>query len=333
MKAFGRVDVLVNTVGAFEWKPVAEMDPSEWRAVMASNLDSVYHMSRLVLPRMREQHWGRIVNFGAVGAERTAAQPRSPPLRGQGGRDRVLEGARPRGGALRHHRQRGLPGRARKKARRAPRPRWPPTRTGRPRAGGPRRRSEDVVRAIMFFASPAADFLTGQVLAVAGGAHLCRTIHEACPSLHEWSDLVPSRRSTSQCQSPLQPPESSFRFVGVPSSPSFLPKHLGREDQDLGLGPLPGVPRQTGLPRGLAQELIAIPSVPNRHLRQQDPGAAAHSKVKPVPPGLHLLGADLPQRPQDGDLDEQVLKLDHAHAREAAVPGRGGRCHAGHGLR
>ena len=31
---------------------------------------------------------------------------------------------------------------------------------------------DDVVRAVMFFASPAADFVTGQVLAVAGGAHL-----------------------------------------------------------------------------------------------------------------------------------------------------------------
>jgi NAD(P)-dependent dehydrogenase (short-subunit alcohol dehydrogenase family) len=33
-------------------------------------------------------------------------------------------------------------------------------------------RPEDVVRAVLFFASPAADFVTGQVLAVAGGASL-----------------------------------------------------------------------------------------------------------------------------------------------------------------
>jgi NAD(P)-dependent dehydrogenase (short-subunit alcohol dehydrogenase family) len=50
VKAFGRVDVLVNAVGAFAWKPVAETDPQEWRSLMASNLDSVYQMSRLVIP-------------------------------------------------------------------------------------------------------------------------------------------------------------------------------------------------------------------------------------------------------------------------------------------
>ena len=86
-KAFGRLDVLVNTVGAFAWKPVAEIEPSEWRAMMASNLDSVYHMSRLVLPHMRRNHWGRIINLGAVGAERTVGHAeRGRVLRGQGRR-------------------------------------------------------------------------------------------------------------------------------------------------------------------------------------------------------------------------------------------------------
>ena len=70
LRAFGRLDVLVNTVGVFGWKPVAEVGPAEWRAMLASNLDSVYHMSHLALPHMRRNHWGRIVNVGAVGAER-----------------------------------------------------------------------------------------------------------------------------------------------------------------------------------------------------------------------------------------------------------------------
>ena len=44
--------------------------------MMASNLDSVYNMCRLVLPHMRKHHWGRIVNLGAVGAERAHGQPK-----------------------------------------------------------------------------------------------------------------------------------------------------------------------------------------------------------------------------------------------------------------
>src|SRR5262249_7985496 len=35
LRSFGRLDVLVNTVGEFSWKPVAEMEFSEWRSVMA----------------------------------------------------------------------------------------------------------------------------------------------------------------------------------------------------------------------------------------------------------------------------------------------------------
>jgi 3-oxoacyl-[acyl-carrier protein] reductase len=173
-KAFGRVDVLVNTVGAFEWKTVAEMDPGEWRAVMASNLDSVYHVSRLVLPGMREHRFGRIVNFGEVGAERTAAHPRvaawaaakagvvafSKALALEEARygitvnvvcPGVLEDKTPSGRRAALAGNGGLADRI------------PVGRAAHP---------DDVVRAVLFFASPAADFLTGQVLAVAGGAHL-----------------------------------------------------------------------------------------------------------------------------------------------------------------
>jgi 3-oxoacyl-[acyl-carrier protein] reductase len=173
-KAFGRVDVLVNTVGAFEWKPVAEMDPAEWRAVMASNLDSVYLMSRLVLPSMREHRFGRIVNFGEVGAERTAAHPRVAAWAAAKAGviafskalaleeacygitvnvvcPGLLESTDKRSSSLGNAVNGGLADRV------------PVGRGARP---------EDVVRAVLFFASPAADFVTGQVLAVAGGASL-----------------------------------------------------------------------------------------------------------------------------------------------------------------
>src|SRR5688572_18593455 len=44
IRAFGRIDVLVNTVGGFSWKPVADVEPGDWRQMMASNIDSVYNM-------------------------------------------------------------------------------------------------------------------------------------------------------------------------------------------------------------------------------------------------------------------------------------------------
>ncbi len=65
---WGRIDVLVNTVGVFGWKPLVEVEPPEWRRIVASNLDSVFYMCRLVVPHMRERHFGRIVSFSSVGA-------------------------------------------------------------------------------------------------------------------------------------------------------------------------------------------------------------------------------------------------------------------------
>jgi NAD(P)-dependent dehydrogenase (short-subunit alcohol dehydrogenase family) len=170
-REFGRIDVLVNTVGAFSWKPVADLPPQEWRGVMASNLDSVFHMCRLVLPHMRRNHWGRIVNVGAVGAERALGQPQVSAYSAAKAaviafsRSLALEEARcgitvnvVSPGVLTDDGPAPLTG-----------PHHAATNLGDRvpvgRAGSP----EDVVRAVFFFASPAADFLTGQVLSVAGG--------------------------------------------------------------------------------------------------------------------------------------------------------------------
>ncbi len=171
LKAFGRVDVLVNAVGAFAWKPVAETGPDEWRALMASNLDSVYQMSRLVLPSMRRNHWGRIVNLGAVGSERTEGLPKVAAYSAAKAavvafsKALALEEARcgitvnvVSPGVLAD----GDAGRAGVESAYAE-DRIPVGRSGSP---------EDLVRAVLFFCSPAADFLTGQVLAVAGGWRL-----------------------------------------------------------------------------------------------------------------------------------------------------------------
>jgi NAD(P)-dependent dehydrogenase (short-subunit alcohol dehydrogenase family) len=164
--AFGRIDVLLNTVGSFLWKPVADMDPKEWRTTVASNLDSVFNMCRLVLPSMRQNHFGRIVNLGAVGAERTLGQPEVAAY--SAAKAAVI--AFSKALALEEAR-RGITvnvicpgvfvdaGGAASGA--SVTQRVPVGRLGT---------HDDIVRAALFFACPAADFLTGQVLAVSGGA-------------------------------------------------------------------------------------------------------------------------------------------------------------------
>lgn len=60
----GSVDILVNNVGDFYFKPLTDMEPGEWRYVLESNLSSVFYLSRAVIPKMRQRKQGRIVNIG-----------------------------------------------------------------------------------------------------------------------------------------------------------------------------------------------------------------------------------------------------------------------------
>jgi 3-oxoacyl-[acyl-carrier protein] reductase len=59
---FGPVDILVNNAGVLSNDKAGATTPEEWRRVMAVNLDGAFYLSRAVLPHMRSQGWGRIVN-------------------------------------------------------------------------------------------------------------------------------------------------------------------------------------------------------------------------------------------------------------------------------
>lgn len=79
LKRYGRIDVLVNTVGNFIFTPLAQTSVDVWRDVLETNLEATMFLSQLVLPQMRKQKYGRIVNFGAVSADRMIARPRTTP--------------------------------------------------------------------------------------------------------------------------------------------------------------------------------------------------------------------------------------------------------------
>jgi 3-oxoacyl-[acyl-carrier protein] reductase len=68
---FGRIDILVNNAGIwgdYQRGPLLDVAIDYWDTVMAVNVRGVLLCSRAVVPAMRRQHWGRIVNISSMGA-------------------------------------------------------------------------------------------------------------------------------------------------------------------------------------------------------------------------------------------------------------------------
>ena len=63
---FGGVDILVNNAGIQHVSAIEDFPVERWDAVIAINLSSAFHTTRLALPHMREKNWGRIINVASV---------------------------------------------------------------------------------------------------------------------------------------------------------------------------------------------------------------------------------------------------------------------------
>lgn len=63
---FGRVDILVNNAGIQHVARVEHFPPERWDAIIAINLSSAFHATRLALPAMQAAGWGRIINVASV---------------------------------------------------------------------------------------------------------------------------------------------------------------------------------------------------------------------------------------------------------------------------
>ncbi len=167
IERFGRLDILVNNVGEFNWKPVVDSSSEEWISIIHSNLLSVFYASKAVIAPMRRQRWGRIINLGAVGAERAFGQATISAY--AAAKAAVVSFSRSLAVEEAKH---GItvnvvnPSNIDEKdltldeARRLSDARFP---AGRPPS------AEDVSAAVKFFASEGADYITGQVLNVSGG--------------------------------------------------------------------------------------------------------------------------------------------------------------------
>lgn len=164
---YGRMDVLVNNVGDFKWGTLAESSIEDWENIFNSNLMTVMQMSRAALPPMRKGRWGRIINLGAVGAERAFGQAKISAYAAAKAavvalsRSLALEEAK-NGITVNVVNPSSMDEKelSLEEARKIRDARFP---IGRPPT------VEDVAAAVAYFASEESEYVTGQVLNVSGG--------------------------------------------------------------------------------------------------------------------------------------------------------------------
>ncbi len=176
LERFGRIDILVNNAAIFATIPmnrggIESLDPKEWDRLMAVNLKGLFFCVRAVLPAMRAQKSGKIINIssgtalsgspgrihyvtskaGVIGFTRTLAR--------EVGNDNIQVNAIAPGSTLSEENPSEEILRFRQ------------TRVG-DRALKRVQMPQDLVGAMLFLASPLSDFITGQTLCVDGGASM-----------------------------------------------------------------------------------------------------------------------------------------------------------------
>lgn len=169
----GTIDILVNNAGGpGTSSPIAEMPIELWRDVLDLNLTSVLVCCREVLPGMKEQGWGRIINISSISgrsgggpggspyaAAKAAVNSLTKSLAKEGGEHGVTANAVAPGVILTDIHQKNTPPEMLEQLRQN---------TLLKRIG----QAEDVTGAVAFLASDDAGYITGEHLAINGGLRL-----------------------------------------------------------------------------------------------------------------------------------------------------------------
>ncbi len=71
-KEIGAIDILVNNAGITRDMTFKKMSKADWDAVMHTNLDSCFNMTKQVMDGMVERSWGRVINVSSVNGQKGA---------------------------------------------------------------------------------------------------------------------------------------------------------------------------------------------------------------------------------------------------------------------
>jgi 3-oxoacyl-[acyl-carrier protein] reductase len=169
LKAFGRIDILVNNAALRREKPFAEMDYAAWREILDVTLDGTFHCVKACLPALRKSGAGTIINIGGLSAHTGAANRAHVVTAKAGivGFTRALAHDLAADGITVNCVVPGLIG--------TPRPKNQPEPAHHATHGtisGERGRPEDVAAMVRFLCGPAARYINGQAIHANGGAYL-----------------------------------------------------------------------------------------------------------------------------------------------------------------
>jgi 3-oxoacyl-[acyl-carrier protein] reductase len=168
--AWGRVDILVNNAGICPLTPIDQITEAEWDRVLAVNLKGAFLFCQAVMPIMRQQRSGKIINIsssaaqtggliaslhysaskaGLIGMTKSLARLLAPDIQVNAVAPGMIdtEMTRVYDETVKANVLRGMP---------------------LQRLGT----TEDVAWAVLYLASKASDFMTGQVLALSGGLYM-----------------------------------------------------------------------------------------------------------------------------------------------------------------
>ena len=165
--AFGRIDILVNNAGITRDMLAMRLSDEDWDAVIATNLTSVFTMTRACLRPMIKARYGRIINMSSVVAQMgNAGQANYAAAKAGiiGMSKSVAQEVASRGitvncitpGFIETDMTKALP----EETRKALSDRIPAKRLGQ---------TDDIAGAVLFLASDLAGYVTGAVLPVNGG--------------------------------------------------------------------------------------------------------------------------------------------------------------------